>query len=61
MGADVPAGAAIGGVPTSPTYSTSATLIVGGPEIVAYRYRLNGGTVERTNRDVGIADLAQRA
>ncbi len=43
MGADVPAGAAISGVPASPTFQTNATLLVGGPEIVAYRYRHNGG------------------
>ncbi len=43
MGADVAAGAAISGVPASPTFQTSATLLVGGPEIVAYRYRHNGG------------------
>jgi hypothetical protein len=43
MGADVPAGASIGGVPARPTSLTSATLKVGGPENVAYRYRFNGG------------------
>ena len=43
MGADVPAGASISGEPLSPTAGTSATLAVGGPEIFAYKYRVNGG------------------
>ncbi len=43
MGADVPAGASIAGEPLSPTAGTSATLTVGGPEIYAYKYRVNGG------------------
>ncbi len=43
MGALVPAGASISGEPFSPSPLTSVTLIVGGPGITHYRYRLNGG------------------
>jgi hypothetical protein len=42
-GAYVPAGAAIGGAPLSPTRATAATLAVGGPGITHYRYRVNDG------------------
>ncbi len=41
MGAYVPSGAAIYGEPEELTYRTNATLIVGGPGITHYRYRLN--------------------
>ncbi|HEV57805.1 MAG TPA: hypothetical protein ENN87_09980, partial [Phycisphaerales bacterium] len=41
MGACVPAGASISGEPTHTTWRTAATLTVGGPGIVAYRYRVN--------------------
>ena len=43
MGALVPSGASISGEPDSPTWLTSATLTVGGPEIWGYKYRLDGG------------------
>ena len=43
MGADVPAGASISGEPSSPTPCSDATLLVGGPDIYAYKYRVNGG------------------
>lgn len=43
MGAYVPIGAAIYGEPDALTYHTDATLIVGGPGITHYRYRLNEG------------------
>jgi len=41
MGAYVPAGAAVCGEPDEITYRTDATLIVGGPGITHYKYRLN--------------------
>jgi len=37
------AGASISGEPPSSTWRTDATLVVDGPAIVQYRYRLNGG------------------
>ena len=43
MGGLVPAGASISGEPASPTWLTSATLTVGGPEIWGYKYRLDDG------------------
>ncbi len=43
MGANVPPGASISGEPPSPTWRTSATLTVGGPDIYAYMYSVNGG------------------
>ena len=43
-GALVAAGASIAGEPRSPTRSTGATLTIGGPGIVEYRYRLNSGS-----------------
>src|SRR5262249_54771786 len=42
-GAAIPGGASIAGEPTSPTFIHNATLTVGGPDIYAYRYRLNDG------------------
>ncbi|MBN2313458.1 MAG: lamin tail domain-containing protein [Sedimentisphaerales bacterium] len=42
MGAYVPAGAVIDSEPDALTYRTDATLIVGGPGITHYRYRVNG-------------------
>jgi len=39
----VPEGASISGEPRAVTWQTDAALIVGGPGIVNYRYRLNGG------------------
>jgi len=42
-GGVVPAGASISGEPTSPTPLTGATLVVGGPGISNYTYRVNGG------------------
>jgi hypothetical protein len=58
MGADVPAGASISGEPLSPTGNTTATLVVGGPDIYAYEYRVNGGawSGEVTVTDPGTAD-----
>ena len=41
-GADVPDAIAITGEPAAITASTEATLIVGGPGMFAYRYRING-------------------
>ncbi len=43
MGGLVPAGAAISGEPSAVTWRTTATLMVGGPEIFGYRYRINDG------------------
>jgi hypothetical protein len=43
MGAKVPAGASLTGVPVGTTGRTTATIAVGGPGAVAYRYRLDGG------------------
>ncbi len=48
MGANVPAGASIADEPASPTWRISVTLIVGGPEIYAYQYRVNGGAWSST-------------
>ncbi len=44
MGAAVPAGATIAGEPTATTFSTTATLTIGGPDIYAYEYSVNGGS-----------------
>ncbi len=44
MGAYVPSGAAICGEPEERTHRTDATLIVGGPGITHYKYRLNSET-----------------
>jgi hypothetical protein len=44
MGAYVPAGAAISGEPYAVTYHTDATLTVGGPGIVSYKYSVNNPT-----------------
>src|SRR6185369_10618299 len=41
IGALVPAGASLAGEPISPTPLTSASLVVGGPGITHYRYRLD--------------------
>lgn len=43
MGAVVPAGASVSGAPTGTTATRDATLIVGGPGIWTYRWRLDGG------------------
>jgi hypothetical protein len=43
MGGLVPGGASISGAPAPVTWRTSATLMVGGPEIFGYRYRVNDG------------------
>ncbi len=43
MGGLVPGGASISGEPVSPTAQTTATLTIGGPGIVSYRYRMNSG------------------
>ncbi len=44
MGGLVPAGASVSGEPAPITWRSSATLAVGGPDIRAYKYRLNSGT-----------------
>jgi hypothetical protein len=44
MGGLIAAGASISGEPASPTFSTAATLTVGGPEIWGYKYRLDDGS-----------------
>jgi len=41
IGGVVPAGPSITGEPESSTHETSATLVVGGPEICGYRYRVD--------------------
>jgi len=41
MGADVPPGAAICGEPEERTHRTDAVLVVGGPGVTHYKYRLN--------------------
>ena len=43
-GALVPKGAWVAGEPAASTSSDAASLVVGGPGIFAYRYRVNGGT-----------------
>ncbi|MCL5280076.1 MAG: lamin tail domain-containing protein [Planctomycetes bacterium] len=43
MGAMIPPGASIAGEPLPVTWRTSATLTVGGPDLQAYKYRLNSG------------------
>jgi len=44
MGALVPAGASVSGIPSTPTADTSLTVRVAGPGIVSYRWSLNNGT-----------------
>jgi hypothetical protein len=44
MGALVPAGASVSGVPSSPSSQSSLTVRVAGPGIVAYRWSLNNGS-----------------
>jgi len=68
MGAVVPAGASIGGGPYTITHRTTATFTIGGPGIVAYRYRLmDNGTWSgdwsgvfdiADNPEIILADLA---
>jgi hypothetical protein len=43
MGAMVASGASISGEPPAVTASTSATLHIGGPGVIAFQYRVNGG------------------
>jgi hypothetical protein len=43
MGARVPAGASLSGAPAGTTGRTGATITVGGPGVVAYRYKLDNG------------------
>lgn len=43
-GAEVPGGIFLGHLPPAQTTENSASIEVGGPGIVAYRYRLNGGS-----------------
>src|SRR5439155_7672308 len=54
MGALVPAGASVSGDPASPPDQTDATLRIGGPGIVAFRYRVNDGPY---SDEMPIADL----
>ncbi|MCA9258155.1 MAG: hypothetical protein KDA61_03090, partial [Planctomycetales bacterium] len=42
-GASVPAGAWVAGQPNGTTNAMEATLVIGGPGIMAYRYRVNDG------------------
>ncbi|MEZ5301732.1 MAG: right-handed parallel beta-helix repeat-containing protein [Verrucomicrobiales bacterium] len=42
IGALVPAGASISGLPSSPTHLTGATIVVGGPGITHYKRRFRG-------------------
>lgn len=43
FGAYVPTGAWVAGQPAAVTNASNANLVVGGPGIMAYRYRINGG------------------
>jgi hypothetical protein len=43
MGAMIPSGASISGEPAPVTWRTSVTLTVGGPDLGAYKYRVNSG------------------
>lgn len=43
MGALTPSGATISGEPAPATWRMNATLTVGGPDLVAYKYRVNDG------------------
>ncbi|MCU0915536.1 MAG: lamin tail domain-containing protein [Planctomycetes bacterium] len=43
MGSTIPAGASLAGEPSARTWRTSATLTVGGPDVQAYKYRVNNG------------------
>ncbi|HEV8293514.1 MAG TPA: hypothetical protein VGP94_16375, partial [Tepidisphaeraceae bacterium] len=43
MGAVVPVGASISGEPAATTWRNTANLVVGGPGIVAYKYKLDNG------------------
>jgi len=54
MGAMVPAGASISGEPPAVTYQTEATLTVGGPGIIAYRYRVNDEPTWSAERSVDV-------
>jgi hypothetical protein len=44
MGALVPAGASLSGIPDAPSPDTTLTVRVAGPGIVAYRWKLNAGS-----------------
>src|SRR5262249_19293579 len=46
MGAAIPAGASIAGAPISPSTQTNFMFTVGGPEIYAYKYKVNDGPWE---------------
>jgi hypothetical protein len=43
MGATVPAGASISGEPSATTWRNTATLVIGGPGITHYKYKLDNG------------------
>jgi len=43
IGGVVPAGASVAGEPVGTTWLTSAALTVGGPDVYAYKWRLDGG------------------
>ena len=45
MGAKVPGGASISGEPAALTRASSALLVIGGPGITHYRYRINNGAL----------------
>jgi hypothetical protein len=57
MGAMIPSGASISGEPVSVTWRTSATLTVGGPDLRAYKYRVNNGpwSAEVLRPDAGLS------
>ncbi|MEX2188999.1 MAG: lamin tail domain-containing protein [Pirellulales bacterium] len=60
MGAYVPAGPTIGGVPTGPSTSNDQTFTVAGPGITDYRYRVDGGpysAVTPVSQPIVLADL----
>jgi hypothetical protein len=61
MGAYVPGGPSISGVPTTPSSSNDLQFTVAGPGITHYRYRLNGGAYGPTTpvaTPITLVDLA---
>lgn len=64
MGARVPAGVSLTGVPAGTTGRTGATIVVGGPGVTHYRYRLdNGAWSDETpvSTPIGLSGLANGA
>jgi hypothetical protein len=55
MGAEIASGASISGEPLPVTWRTSAMLTVGGPDLLAYKYRVNNGpwSAEAVRPDAG--------